>query len=94
MLHCLLVAANDVNKHFASPQASLGRETLHCSSASVRLVLYPAKVPNPITWEKWGAAIRGITDFMTDYQFVDLDFYISDEDVGGAVIAGGLISNR
>lgn len=56
--------------------------------------MYPAKVPNRITWEKWGAAIRGITDFLTDYQFVDLDFYISDEDAGGAVIAGGLISNR
>ena len=31
---------------------------------------------------------------MTEYQFVDLDFYVLDEEFGANVIAGGLISNR
>ena len=91
---CLLQAANDVNTHFASPQASVGTSPLKFSSATIRLNLYPAEVHNAITWAQWGAAIRGITDFMTMFEFVDLDYYILDGNSGGNVIGGGLISNR
>lgn len=31
---------------------------------------------------------------MTKFQFVDLDYYILDDDSGGSVVAGGLVSNR
>lgn len=93
VLLCLLKAANDVNLHFASPHASVGPSPLKTSSATVRLNLYP-NGRHGITWAKWGAAIRGITDFMTGYEFVDLDYYILDDDFGGAVVGGGLVSNR
>ena len=93
VLLCLLKAANDVNQHFASPHAPVDATPLKFSSATVRLNLYP-KVRNAITWAKWGAAVRGITDFMTRFEFVDLDYYILDEDFGGIVIGGGLVSNR
>lgn len=28
------------------------------------------------------------------FDFVDLDFYILDDEVGGRTVAGGLVSNR
>lgn len=93
MLLCLLKAANDVNLHFASPHTPVGTSPVKFSSATVRLNLYP-NTRNAITWTKWGAAIRGITDFMTRFEFVDLDYYILDDEAGGEVIGGGLVSNR
>lgn len=92
MVLCLLLAANDVNLHFPSAQAPIG-SPLKISSATVRLNLYP-KIRNAITWAKWGAVIRGITDFVTRYEFVDLDYYILDDEFGGNVVGGGLVSNR
>ena len=93
MLLCLLQAANDVNQHLATPYAFVGRSPLRISSATVRLVLYP-NARNAVTWAKWGAAVRGITDFFTRFEFVDLDYYILDEELGGVIIGGGVISFR
>lgn len=93
MVLCLLTAANDANLHLTLPQAPIGPTALKVSSGTVRLNLYP-KTRDAVTWAKWGAAIRGITDFMTKFQFVDLDYYILDDDSGGSVVAGGLVSNR
>lgn len=90
---CLLIAANDVNLHFASQPAAVGPGQLKISSATVRLNLYP-KTRDAVTWAKWGATVRGITDFVTRFGFVDLDYYILDDDFGGGVIGGGLVSNR
>lgn len=93
VLLCLLKAANDVNLHSASPDTAVEPSRLRTSSATVRLDLYP-NGRHGITWVKWGAAIRGITDFMTKYGYVDLDFYVLDDDFGGTLVAGGLVSNR
>lgn len=71
----------------------MGTNPLKISSATVRLDLYP-RIRNAVTWAKWGAAVRGITDFMTSFEFVDLDYYILDDEFGGNVIGGGLVSNR
>lgn len=46
-----------------------------------------------MTWAKWGAAVRGITDFMIAFDFVDLDFYVLDDEVGGRVVAGGFLTD-
>ena len=89
---CLLLAANEANLHFASPHAPVASQ-IKTSSATVRLNMYP-KTPNSITWAQWGAAVRGITDFVNKYAFVDLDFYILDDESAGRMIGGGLVSNR
>ena len=60
----------------------------------MRLVLYPAQVREPISWAKWGVAIRGITEFVTRFDFVDLDFYVLDEDSGGGAVGAGLLSDK
>lgn len=91
VLFCLLLAANDVNQHFDNPSGLMGTDTHQYSSAVVRLNLYPR--PNAMTWAKWGAAVRGITDFMIAFDFVDLDFYVLDDEVGGRVVAGGFLTD-
>ena len=47
-----------------------------------------------MSWAQWGAVVGGITDFVTRFEFVDLDYYVLNEEVGGAVVGGGLVSNR
>ncbi len=41
--------------------------------ADVRLLLHPGP---SMTWEMWEEAIRGIAEFVTHYQFLDMDFDI------------------
>ncbi len=57
-------------------------------------MLYPAQGNAAITWAKWGAAIRGITEFVTRFEYVDLDYYVLDYEFGGRMVAAGLISNQ
>lgn len=68
----------------------MGTEMLRIRSATVRLNLYP----KAMSWAQWGAVVGGITDFVTRFEFVDLDYYVLNEEVGGAVVGGGLVSNR
>lgn len=68
----------------------MGTAMLRIRSATVRLILYP----KAMSWAQWGAVVGAITDFMTRFEFVDLDYYVLDGGVGGAVVGGGLVSNR
>ena len=45
------------------------------ASARVRLVLHPGL---DMTWGDWRQAIKGIAEFVTHFQFLDLDFDIFD----------------
>ena len=85
---CLLSAANNIIDQWGSFGA-IGTP-LEQRSGTVRLKVYPSG-GGELSWEKWGTAVRGITEFFEKYEFRDLDFYVLVE---GRVIAGGLVSDR
>lgn len=85
---CLLNAANRVNMNFGSTESI--KQTIQTKWGRVRLKVIPAAT-GALTWEQWGTAIRGITGFVTTYEYMDMDFYII---VNGQIIGGGLISDQ
>ena len=64
-------AARDVETY--APDAVMGWRERHYGSGDVRLLLHPGP---RMTWEMWEDAITGITEFVTHYQFLDMDFDI------------------
>ena len=84
---CLLTSANMVLSNFGSTEFILG--TLQVKWGRVRLKVYANG--RGLNWERWGMAIKGLTEFVTTYEFEDMDFYIV---IDGQVIAGGLLSDH
>jgi len=64
VLLCLLTAANNVNMHFGSTEPI--STALQTRWGRVRVKVIPS-ARNELTWEMWGTAIRGITEFVTTY---------------------------
>ena len=67
----LQTAARDAERH-ASDEIMGWRERQY-GSVDVKLLLNPDP---SMTWSMWGEAVRGITEFVTYYQFLDMDFDI------------------
>ena len=84
---CLLTSANMVISNFGSTELILG--SLQVKWGRVRLKVYASG--RALNWERWGTAIRGLTEFVSIYESEDLDFYII---IDGQIIAGGLLSDR
>ena len=64
-------AAREVRGHVS--QDAMGLWERHYGSADVLLLLHPGPI---MTWDMWKEAIRGITEFVTHYQALDMDFDI------------------
>lgn len=58
----------------------MGLRERHYGSVDVTLLLHPGV---SMTWEMWEDAITGICEFVTHYQFLDMDF-----DIFQAVLVG------
>ena len=71
MYKSLRRAARDVETY--APDAAMGWRERQYGSGDVRLLLHPGP---GMTWEMWEEAITGITEFVTHYQFLDMDFDI------------------
>ena len=85
---CLLQAANMVTLNFGSTKAIGDAITTRWGRVRLKVIPTPR---GDLTWELWGTAIRGLTAFVTFYDYRDMDFYIL---VNGQIIGGGLISDQ
>lgn len=88
VVQCLLQAANLVNLHFGDTRPIVATTWIQTNSGSVRLKIYPHS-RGVFTWGMCGTAIRGITDFVTTYGYIDMDFYILEN---GFTVGGGLVT--
>ena len=64
-------AARDVRGH--DLQDVMGLREQRYGSADVLLLLHPGPT---MTWDMWEEAIRGVTEFVTYYEALDMDFDI------------------
>ena len=80
----LYSAAQDVNRH-ASDEA-MGWGERQYGSVDVRLLLHPDP---SMTWGMWREAIKAISEFVTFYQFLDMDFDIVRP---GSVLGTGILT--
>lgn len=77
-------AARDVKRH-ASDEV-MGWWERQYASVNVRLLLHPGP---SMTWGMWNAAIRGMAEFVTHYQFLDMDFDVMQP---GSVVGTGYLT--
>lgn len=78
-------AARDALRH-ASGEIMGWRERQY-GSANVKLLLHPGPA---MTWDMWDEAILGMAEFVTHYQFLDMDFDIVE---AGGVVGTGLLTS-
>lgn len=74
VLACLLEAALEVIKQLnLEHDGPMDIKEIQTGSGQSLLILHP----DPrLTWRMWGATITGITNFLTEFEFVDCDFDI------------------
>ena len=65
----------------------MGLQERQYDCVDVKLLLHPGP---SMTWEMWEEAIRGITGFVTHYQFLDMDFDIVE---ATAVVGRGTLTS-
>lgn len=78
-------AARDALRH-ASDEIMGWRERPY-GSADVKLLLHPGPT---MTWEMWDKAISSMAEFVTHYQFLDMDFDIVEARV---VVGTGFLTS-
>ena len=71
----------EVKRH--ASEEVMGWQERQYGSVDVRLLLHPGP---SMTWGMWEQAIKGITEFVTHYRFLDMDFDVVQ--VGLAVGTG------
>ena len=80
--HDVYLSLRAANKEASTfpPDTLMGPRERQYSCADVRLLLQPGP---SMTWGMWKDAIRGVVEFITYYQFLDMDFNITQARVVG-----------
>ncbi|KAL2049153.1 hypothetical protein ABVK25_010582 [Lepraria finkii] len=85
---CILLAASNVIRVLNNGHdGPIPVPELKYSVAGIHLELLPT---NRMTWGMFGTAITGLTDFLWNYDCVDLDFTVVEEGIQGSVGSGWL----
>lgn len=77
-------AARDAERY--AMEKVMGGGERQYGSVDVRLLLHPGP---SMTWGIWYEAVRGIAQFVTHYQFLDMDFDIVQ---AGSVVGTGILT--
>lgn len=63
-------------------------DELQTSSNAVYLILHPG---SQMTWGIWGTTLRGLADFVEQWEFVDMDFQVRELGIVEVVGSGLLV---
>lgn len=91
---CLLAAAIVVIDHLQDPnvgEQEIGNQELRYHIGNVFLVLHPG-VDAPMTWSMWSYTISGLYWFGKEYEFLDIEFDVTEAEHLQAVGTGMLES--
>ncbi|KAL2048843.1 hypothetical protein ABVK25_010901 [Lepraria finkii] len=90
-IRTLLKATNDVIDHQNIPgggDTRMGTRDVQYSVGNVILIVWPG---SQMTWAMWGNTVRGVTDFLTRWSFVEVNFEVYVIGYQGTMAEGRLM---
>ncbi|KAL9068759.1 MAG: hypothetical protein Q9161_005962 [Pseudevernia consocians] len=82
--HALQSAARDAERH--AWEKVMGWQERQYGSVDVKLLLHPG---HSMTWGMWKEAVKDIAEFVTHYQFLDMDFDVVQ---AGLMVGTGILT--